>query len=216
MVERPLEFELERMREAAVSRLTPERAAIQAEARSEIERQVAGRALAAGATAPDFTLRAAPDGRVISLSQLLAKGPVVVSFYRGQWCPYCNVELRAFQLRYPDFRALGAEVLFIGPETEDNALNMVEKTETTIPVLFDLDGSVMDAYGLTFEVPESLRPGYERFGLNPGTGWKLPVPATYLIGQDGVILAGAAVADYRYRMEPDDLLDALRSRVAAR
>lgn len=210
MAERTLETELENMRRLAAERTTPERAAQQAEAMAEVERLVAGRALPVGAQAPDFTLRSGSDDRGVSLSGLLSSGPVVLSFYRGQWCPYCNVELRAFQQRYDEFRALGAEVLFVGPETQDNAARMIEKAETLIPVLYDIDGSVMDAYGLTFEVPESLRPMYERFGLNPATGWKLPVPATYLIGQDGVIRAGSANADYRYRMDPEDLIAALR------
>ncbi len=210
MVERSLEAELETMRQRAAERATPERAALQAAAIAEIETLVAGRALKVGAQAPLFTLPGAADGRDISLSELLGDGPVVLSFYRGQWCPYCNIELRAFEQRYDEFRALGASVLFVGPETKDKAAMMVEKAETRIPVLYDIDGAVMDAYQLTFEVPELLRPSYERLGLNPGTGWKLPVPATYLIGQDGIIQAGAANPDYRYRMDPEDVLSALR------
>lgn len=217
MGERTLEAELERMREVAAARATPERAALQAEAIAEIERIVAGRALSVGATAPDFTLRAADDNREVSLSRLLGQGPIVLSFYRGQWCPYCNVELRAVEQRYPEIRALGAEVLFIGPETRENAAKMIEKAEATVPVLYDFDGDVMDAYGLTFEVPESLRPMYERFGfpdLNTATGWKLPIPATYVVRPDRVIAASFANADYRYRMDPEDILAALREIVA--
>lgn len=213
MSERTLETELEKMREVAAARATPERAALQAEALAEIDRLVSGRALATGAKAPDFSLRAAADGRDVSLSGLLARGPVVLSFYRGHWCPYCNVELRAVERRYADIKALGAEVLFIGPETREHALAMAEKAESRVPILCDIDGHVMDAYGLTFEVPASLRPMYERFGfpnLNPKTGWKLPVPATYVIRPDGVIAASFANADYRYRMDPEDILAALR------
>ncbi len=217
MGERTLEAELENMRAVAAARANPERAALQAEAIAEIERLVAGRALAAGAKAPDFTLRAASDDREVSLSGLLARGPVVLSFYRGQWCPYCNVELQAVEQRYEDIKALGAEVLFIGPETRDNATKMIEWAEATLPVLYDIDGDVMEAYGLTFEVPESLRRGYERFGfpdLNTSTGWKLPVPATYVVRPDRVIAASFANADYRYRMDPEDILAALREIVA--
>lgn len=217
MGERTLETELERMREVAAARATPERAALQAEAIAEIERVVAGKALPTGARAPDFTLRSASDDREVTLSALLRSGPVVVSFYRGQWCPYCNVELRAVEERYAEIKALGAEVVFIGPETRENAAKLIEKTESTVPVLYDVDGDVMDAYGLTFEVPESLRPMYERFGfpeLNGGTGWKLPIPATYVVGPDRVVAASFANADYRYRMDPEDIIVALRRIVA--
>lgn len=217
MGERTLEAELENMRAVAAARATPERAALQAEAIAEIERIVAGRALPVGAKAPDFTLRAAGDDKDVSLSGLLAQGPVVLSFYRGQWCAYCNVELRAVEQRYADIRALGAEVLFIGPETRENAAKMIENTEATVPVLYDVEGDVMDAYGLAFEIPESLRPMYERFGfpdLNTATGWKLPVPATYVVKPDRVIAASFANADYRYRMDPEDIMTALREIVA--
>lgn len=217
MGERTQEAELEKMREVAAARATPERAALQAEAIAEIDRLVSGRALATGAKAPDFSLRAAEDDRDISLSGLLARGPVVLSFYRGQWCPYCNVELRAVEQRYADIKALGAEVLFIGPETRENAAKMIEKAEAAVPVLYDVHGDVMDAYGLTFEVPESLRSMYERVGfpdLNTATGWKLPVPATYVVRPDGVIAVSFANADYRYRMDPEDIITALREIVA--
>ncbi len=96
-------------------------------------------------------------------------------------------------------------------------MKMIEKTESTVPVLYDVDGDVMDAYALTFEVPESLRPMYERFGfpeLNATTGWKLPIPATYVIGHDRVVAASFANADYRYRMDPEDIVAALREIVA--
>ncbi len=114
MGERTLEAELANMREVAAARATPERAALPAEAIAEIERAVAGRALPNGATAPDFTLRDASDDREVTLSALLREGPVVVSFYRGQWCPYCNVELRALEQRYEDIKVLGAQVVFVG------------------------------------------------------------------------------------------------------
>jgi peroxiredoxin len=166
---------------------------------------------------PDFTLRAAGDNREVSLSKLLGQGPVVLSFHRGQWCPYCNVELRPVEQRYPEIRGLGAEVLFVEPETRENAAKLIEKSEATLPVLYDIDGDVMDAFGLTVEVPQSLRPIYDRFGfpdLNSATGWKLPVPATYAIRKDRGIVASFANADYRYRMDPDDIITVLRKIVA--
>lgn len=200
------------MRAVARARATPESAAAQAEALAEIERAVAGRALKAGDRAPDFSLRSSPGGEEYRLSALLARGPVVLSFYRGQWCPYCNVELRIFQEAAETIRDLGAEVLFIGPETPENAARMVEKSGSAIPVLCDTDGKVMEVYGLVFEVPEIIRPMYQRFGfpdLNPATGWKLPLPATYIVAPDGIIAAGFAQADYSQRMDPADVMAVL-------
>lgn len=209
--QRRLDEELENLRALAAARATPERAALQAEALAEIDRVVAGRAIGAGTRAPAFTLLSATSGATVELIGLLREGPVVLSFYRGQWCPYCNVELRAIEERYGEIKDLGAEVLFIGPETTEKARMIVEKNAASVPVLCDSDGEVMAAYGLVFEVPESLRPMYERLELNPATGWKLPVPATYVIRQDGIIASAFTNADYRFRMDPEDIIAALKA-----
>lgn len=110
---------------------------------------------------------------------------------------------------------LGATLFLVGPETEADARKMLARNETDIPILLDGDGAVMDAWGLSFDLPERLRPMYRR-GLgfpdrNPATGWRLPVPATFVVDRAGIIRARHCLADYRYRMEPRDILAAIRA-----
>ena len=128
------------------------------------------------------------------------------------------MELQVLQQIYPAIQALGAQVFFIGPETRDNALKLMDKQKATIPLLYDLDGSVMEAYKIAFTNPEYLQRGYQMFGgfpdANPDTGWRLPVPATFVVDQQGVIRGRYVNADYTYRMEPAEILAALREIVS--
>lgn len=174
-----------------------------------------------GDPAPDFELRSAADDHPIRLSWMLDAGPVIISFYRGHWCPYSNVELSSLGQFYTQFRKLGGVPLYIGPETRVNAAKMRAKWNSPIPILYDADGRAMDALGVGFEMPEYLRDDYRQLGfpdLNPGTAWRLPIPATFLIDQLGVIRARHVDADFTRRAEPADVLAALkrvRSRIAA-
>lgn len=207
-----LETQLGALREQATARLPKEASELSARAIAELETTVVRQALAVGEVAPDFTLAVAGSGRKAHLGEELERGPAILSFYRGHWCPYCNLELQGVQRRYSEIKALGAQVFFIGPETEEDALKLMEKQHATIPLLFDLDGRVMDAYRISFEIPEYLRPGYARFGLpgsNPGTGWRLPIPATFVLDRSGVVRARYVNADYTHRMEPADIIRAL-------
>ncbi len=114
---------------------------------------------------------------------------------------------------YSEIQSLGAQVFLIGPETRDNALKLMDKQHATIPLLYDLDGSIMEAYKIAFAIPDYLKPGYQMVGLpgaNPNTGWRLPVPATFIVDQRGVIRGRYVNADYTYRMEPADILLTLR------
>lgn len=200
---------LAELRESSAARTTAERRAAMQALFEELEATVVEDALAVGEYVPDFILRTANDHREVRLAEELSKGPVVLSFYRGQWCPYCNLELQAIQQHLDHIRALGAQVFFIGPETHDNALAMTEKTYATVPLLYDLDGAVMDAFRITFTQPEALRrEGAEPW--NPNTGWKLPVPATYVIDPIGMVVARFINPDYRYRMDPADIVGVLR------
>lgn len=117
------------------------------------------------------------------------------------------------QQAYPEIKALGAEVYFIGPETRDNAMKLMDKHHASIPILYDLDGSVMEAYHLAFTIPPYLQASYERNGfpaLNPATGWRVPVPATFIVDQQGIIRSRYVNADYTHRMEPADIIRVLR------
>jgi len=180
---------------------------------------VVAAAVAEGDLAPDCTLCEALTGQPVNLHETLAQGPAVLSFYRGDWCPYCNVEVNALQERYDEIRALGASLFLVGPETREHAGALQAKTGTTIPILYDVEGAAMEAYRLAFTLPEFLRPMYASMfnfpSRNARTGWKLPIPATYVIGPDRVVRKRYADADYTRRMEPSEVLAALKSLSAA-
>ena len=128
------------------------------------------------------------------------------------------MELQVLQQAYAAIRALGAQVFFIGPETRDSALKLMDKQKATIPLLQDLDGAVMEAYKIAFTIPEYLQNGYKMFGgfpdANPETGWRIPVPATFVVDQKGAIRGRHVDADYTYRMEPAEILAVLKEIVS--
>lgn len=176
---------------------------------------IAERALKAGAMAPDFTL---PDmhGNKVQLSALLAKGPVVLSFYRGGWCPYCNLELRALQQVLPQLQQLGASLVAVSPQKPDESLSTAEKNALSFPVLSDLASAVASSFGITFDLAEELRPIYTEFNhplpqKNGVDSWALPIPATYVIDQKGKILLSFVDVDYRNRLEPSEVITTLSS-----
>jgi peroxiredoxin len=157
-----------------------------------------------------------PDatGTKVSLSALLAKGPVVLAFYRGGWCPYCSTELRALQARLAEFNAAGATLVAVSPQTPDASLSTAEKLNLAFPVLSDEGNQVAESFGLVFSLPEALREVYLGFGLDLPTAngddtFRLPIPATYVIRADGTVAWRFADADYTKRAEPDDVLAAL-------
>lgn len=199
------------------------RARIPAEALAVIDRAtaevavsgIADSSLGVGAKVPDFGL---PDatGTKVSLSSLLAKGPVVLAFYRGGWCPYCSTELRALQAKLPEITAAGATLVAVSPQTPDRSLSTAEKLELAFSVLSDEGNRVADSFGLTFTLPEALREVYAGFGLdlpaaNGDDTFRLPIPATYVLCTDGTVAWRFADADYTKRGEPDDVLAALEA-----
>lgn len=210
------EDEAQQMRARSAQNTPPERRAATVEMIARLEAEVVPRVVAVGAQAPDFTLIEADTGERVTLSAATARGPVVLSFYRGQWCPYCNLEARALEAIRPALREIGGEIYLIGPESEENALKLREKTGATIPLLPDTDAAVAAAFGLVFELPALFQEQYASVGRdlpgqNPGAGWRLPVPATFVVGPDRRIVARHVDADYTRRMEPDAVLAAARS-----
>jgi len=174
----------------------------------------AGRALKAGDTAPAFTLHDS-EGRPISSTGLLAKGPLVVSFYRGVWCPYCNMELQALQAALPEFEALGAGLVAISPQTAVNSRKSVRQNELGFPILSDTHNDVAAAFGLRFAMPDYLIELYKGLkndlpAFNGDPSWTLPMPGRFVIGPDGTILYAEINPDYTKRPEPEDMLPALR------
>jgi peroxiredoxin len=207
-----LESRLAPLRAASAERL-PQLAALHKRLFAQLTDAVVPGARAIGDHAPEIVLPSAANNRPVRLSWMLDSGPVVLSFYRGHWCPYSNVEVSALQQAHAQIRAFGAEVVYVGPETPRNAAKMRQKWDAPFPVLYDAEGCAMNAYGVAFELPDYLREDYALLGfpdLNPGTGWRLPIPATFLIDQLGVIRARHVDPDFSRRAEPADILAALR------
>ncbi len=168
-----------------------------------------------GDTAPDFVL---PDalGNSVALADLRAQGPVVIAFYRGTWCPYCNLEVQLLQRALPDIQALGATLVAISPQTPDNSLTLAEKHGLGFAVLSDAGNAVARRFGLVFTVPDALRGVYDKLGIdipahNGDGSFELPVPGTYVVGRDGTIAFAYANVDYTRRVATADILEALRS-----
>jgi len=176
--------------------------------------RLAERALGTGDIAVDFTLPNA-KGEPISSESLRKDGPLVLNFYRGSWCPYCNLELKALQDVHAEIQALGASLVAISPQLPDESLSDSEKIQLEFEVLSDVNSIVSDQYGLTFSLAEELRPIYKNWGadvatVNDDPDWKLPLPATYVISQDGRIVHSFTDEDYTARLEPDEVLESLR------
>jgi peroxiredoxin len=167
------------------------------------------------ALAPDFRL---PDfkGRLVALADLLRQGPVVLTFYRGGWCPYCNIQLRAYQAALPQMTALGARLVAISPQLPEQSLVTAQADELTFDVLSDVGNDVARRFGLVYALPEELRVALRANnkalpGINGDDSWELPVPATYVIGQDGRIRLAYIEVDYRKRLAPEAIVAALQS-----
>ncbi|MDL2403972.1 peroxiredoxin-like family protein [Rhizobium mayense] len=178
------------------------------------ETDIASRALKVGDTAPDFLL---PDahGRLHSSEQLRGEGPLVISFYRGGWCPWCNAELRALQAAKSQFDSLKANLVVVSPETRDLPRQLKRQLNLDLTMLADVDHGVAISYGVLFRVPDETRAHYSGQGYDFGhrhgsTEWMLPIPATFVIDQDGVVRSAFVDPDFTIRQEPSDILDKVR------
>lgn len=178
------------------------------------EAGIVEKALTSGDKAPDFTLSSAMDEKV-TLSEELKKGPVVLTWYRGGWCPYCNIQLAAYQRILPQIEELGGQLIAVSPELPDKSLSTTEKNGLRFKVLSDVNLDVAREYGLVFELtPEvaELYSGFfsmEEYNGTEANSRELPLAATYVIGEDGKVAYAFAEADYTLRAEPSEILDAL-------
>jgi peroxiredoxin len=171
--------------------------------------------LKTGDLAPAFSL-SDHLGKTRRLAEYLEQGLLILSFYRGGWCPYCNMELNALQKFLPEIEQAGAKLVAVSPETPDNSLTTREKNALAFDVLFDQGNELARSFGLVFELPQALRPIYQKLGLDiPGHNgdetFLLPMPATYIIGPDATIRYHFFDADYTRRAEPAEVLAALRT-----
>ena len=173
-------------------------------------------AIKIGEEAPNFELPN-PQGKSISLSTFLDKGSVVISFYRGSWCPYCNLQLRALQDRLSDITELGATLIAISPEIPDGSMTKDEISKMEFIVVSDQDAKVASKYGVAWEVPEFLMEhmrvdrNLDLKKINNGNDSILPIPATFVLDSDGIVKWSYVNVDYRTRSEPDEIIEALKN-----
>ena len=154
------------------------------------------------------------SGKPFNLKKQLKKGDVVIIFYRGQWCPFCNKELSQLNDSLSFITAKGATVVAISPETKENVGKTIEKTKASFPIISDSALAVMKMYKVNFAVDEATQTKYKKYGINfseanGSNGANLPVPATYVVGKNGVIKYAFFNPDYKVRSSVQDLLNHL-------
>lgn len=177
------------------------------------EASLSSNAISKGQTLPAFTL---PDvnGNPIALESFDTDF-LVISFYRGGWCPFCNIELKALQEILPQLKALNTGLVAITPETPDNSLTTTEKNELSFSVLSDIGNTYAKSLGLVFQMPEDLRAVYHGFNLNVdqhngNKDYELPMPATYIIDKNKTIIHSFIPEDYTERLDPETILDSIK------
>lgn len=211
-----LESQLQARQQSSATKSDPDTkkayaAGIQAVKASGIEKQ----AVQVGEKAPDFTLKNAKS-EPVSLSTLLEQGAVVLTWYRGGWCPYCNITLAALQKVLPDIQASGAQLVALTPELPDKALTTAEKNDLKFLVLTDLNHEVAKRYNVAFELTPDVASRYKKhFDLLEYNGAEagetmLPLAATYVIDRNGMVRYAFLDADYRKRAEPAEIVAFLK------
>jgi peroxiredoxin len=190
----------------SAEQVRPAKAAIEAAIAADILSQIK----TVGENVGDFALPDA-DGRSVRLSSLLSNGPVVVVFYRGEWCPYCNLHLSRFQQHLDDLKAAGASLVGISPQSPDHSSNVQVNNALGFPVLSDVGSHVARQFGVAYSEPAEMAELHNSFGVklsdfNGGEGETLPIPATFVLRQDGTIAWVNADFDYMKRSEPKDVL----------
>ncbi|MGP0586394.1 peroxiredoxin-like family protein [Paenibacillus timonensis] len=168
-----------------------------------------------GQKAKDFTLKNSL-GQPVHLSDELAKGPVVLTFYRGGWCPFCNSQLRSYQKLLPEIHALGARLIAVSPQSPDNTLSHQEKEQLEFQVLSDTNGLVAAFYNILYDVPSYMQEVMTNLfqmdlaEYNATDRWILPIPSTFMIDESGIIRSAYVNPDFMKRWEPEEILDELR------
>lgn len=197
------------------AKFTEEKKQIYADGIKSVENSgITGKALNIGDKAPNFTLKNALN-KTVSLYNELENGPVVLTWYRGGWCPYCNITLHYLQEKLPEFKKEGATLLALTPELPDNSLSTSEKNNLEFTVLSDAGNKVGNQFGVVFTLTKEVATIYNTgFGLNEVNGDdsnQLPLAATYVIDQKGIIQYAFLDADYRKRAEASEIIKALEN-----
>lgn len=205
-------------RKELIAKYVPAEAqAVHAQVVADLHREgIDARCLGVGAIAPSFELRDHNDN-LVSSATLLVKGPLVICFFRGRWCPFCVGQLEAMKRVLPQIEAAGAPMVAISPQTVKQSFFMADQHKLRFPLLADLGNQVARQFGLVYRVPEDQQAIYRRAFINlPNANgddsWELPIPATYIINQDGKVRYYWANADYTERPEPVEIIQALADR----
>ena len=201
-------------RKEGANKFTEEKSRIYAEGiKSVADSEILGKALNINDKAPNFTLKN-PLNKSVTLYNELENGPVILTWYRGGWCPYCNITLHYLQEKLPEFQKVGASLIALTPELPDNSLNTSEKNHLEFNVLSDVGNTIGKEYGVVFQLTNEVASIYQAgFGLNEKNGDNsnlLPLAATYIIDKNGIIQYAFLDADYRQRAEPTEILSALK------
>lgn len=211
----PLQGKLDALKSEFETNLAPP-AAVEALHRATDELIASGaqsRALKAGDVAPEFTLPDA-DGNLVSSKALLVEGPLVVTFYRGVWCPYCNFDLSALEEARSELESRGASLVAISEQTAPNSRKSQRQNGLGFPILGDHGGALAAQFGVRWTLPDYLRPvqtalGADLMQFNGEDSWTLPMPARYVVAQDGTIVYAEVNADYTKRPEPSAIFPVL-------
>ncbi len=209
----PVRKELEAFQRESAKKAPADRLKLYEEGVEQVKKTgVVEKALKVGDKAPDFEL---PDasGNKVKLPNLLKNGPVVVTWYRGGWCPYCNIALRGFQKVLPEIKAEGASLVALSPEVPDKTAETSQKDKLEFEVLSDAGNKAAHAFGVAYKLPPNLAVAMKTrlMSFNGDDSLELPLGATYVIDREGVIRYAFVDGDYRKRAEPSDVLAALRA-----
>ena len=223
----PLQDALDRITGNTRALVQADRLAVSEQASEELfESGIEDRILRVGAPMPEFTLPDALTGKPVCSADLLALGPLVVKFFRGRWCPYCVTELERWRDLHDEVRALGAFLVAISPQTPRQNDFTLQQHGLPFPILSDAGAALAERFGIAYTVPEEHRRYYEGILVNipfvnsGGTyanaseeSWRLPLPAVFVVRQDGTIAFSEGYADFRVRPEPSDVMEALAALV---
>jgi len=213
--EATLTVQLQKLADASKSKGSSEKRKIMTDAIEALRKsQITDRALKVGDRMPDFVLPDVKNGPVDS-KKLLKKGMLVIVFYRGGWCPYCNLQLHDLQAHLSEIKALGANLVAISPQTPDNSLSTAQKDGLSFYVLSDVDSKVAKQFNLTYTLPDNLKKLYREFGIdleksNASKVWELPLGATYIILPNNKIAYAFLNVDYKKRAETLDIIQKLK------
>jgi peroxiredoxin len=221
----PLQDALDRITGNTRALVQAERLAVSEQASEELfESGIEDRILRVGAPMPPFTLPDALTGKPVCSADLLALGPLVVKFFRGRWCPYCVTELERWRDLHDELRAMGAFLVAISPQTPRQNDFTLQQHGLQFPILSDAGAVLAERFGIAYSVPAAQRAYYKGILVNipfvnsgamykdaPESSWRLPLPAVFVVRQDGTIAFSEGHADFRVRPEPSDAMDALRS-----